>query len=227
MSNDKKLVYKKHRNQKVNIPMFMSVVLFWLTLVTTHFTGGLYAKYVVKGSGEDSARVIKFGTVTITEDGDFATGTAYFRPGITLKKDVTVAFTGGESDVYIFAVMETPGWKTEDNINFTDVKLGHLTWSVNTAESHWQYLDTDGDKHIYYQYLDTNKKFGDKLIANDGRIEISANAPVEGKSANVIYKEYQQEIAEGIRRLEINITAYAVQAGGFENAEKAWESLTT
>ena len=43
-----------------NIPMTMACVLFCLTLFTTHFTGGLYARYTATDTADDAARVAKF-----------------------------------------------------------------------------------------------------------------------------------------------------------------------
>lgn len=45
---------------KLNIPMFAALVVFLLTMITTHITTGLYARYTTSTSGSDSARVAKF-----------------------------------------------------------------------------------------------------------------------------------------------------------------------
>lgn len=47
-------------NRKINIPMCLAFILFVLTLITTHLTSGLFARYTVTASGSDSARVAKF-----------------------------------------------------------------------------------------------------------------------------------------------------------------------
>lgn len=50
--------------------MRASGILLVLTLITSCFVGGTFAKYVSKGQGEDSARVAKWGVeVTVTGDG--------------------------------------------------------------------------------------------------------------------------------------------------------------
>lgn len=50
--------------------MRASFVLLVLTLITSCFVGGTFAKYVSKGEGTDSARVAKWGVeVTVTGDG--------------------------------------------------------------------------------------------------------------------------------------------------------------
>ena len=54
----------KHRKHaKLNIPFCAGLILLCLTLFSTHFTSGLYARYVVKDSAEDGARVAKFDVV--------------------------------------------------------------------------------------------------------------------------------------------------------------------
>ena len=56
---------------KLNIPMFAALILLLLTMITTHMTSGLYARYTAQASGSDSARVAKFAvssTVTANED---------------------------------------------------------------------------------------------------------------------------------------------------------------
>lgn len=50
----------KKQFRKPNLAMCAAFVLLCLTLISMHFTSGLYAKYVAKGSGMDSARVAKF-----------------------------------------------------------------------------------------------------------------------------------------------------------------------
>lgn len=45
---------------KMNIPMLAALILLLLTMVTTHFTSGLYARYVSHVTATDSARVAKF-----------------------------------------------------------------------------------------------------------------------------------------------------------------------
>ncbi len=56
----------KTHKRKFNIPMCIACVLFCLTLLSIHLTGGLFAKYTTAGDGEDSARVATF-DVKITE----------------------------------------------------------------------------------------------------------------------------------------------------------------
>ena len=45
---------------KLNIPMFTALILLLLTMVTTHMTSGLYARYTAQASGTATARVARF-----------------------------------------------------------------------------------------------------------------------------------------------------------------------
>lgn len=45
---------------KLNIPMYAALVLLLLTLITTHITSGLYARYTGVVSGSENVRVAKF-----------------------------------------------------------------------------------------------------------------------------------------------------------------------
>ena len=54
---------------KKNWTLRAAVLMLALVLITSCFVGGTFAKYVTSGSGNDSARVAKFG-VTVTANGD-------------------------------------------------------------------------------------------------------------------------------------------------------------
>lgn len=59
------------RKVKLNIPMTAALVLLLLTMVSTHFTAGLYARYTSTFYSHDSARVAKFDVdSTMTENAD-------------------------------------------------------------------------------------------------------------------------------------------------------------
>lgn len=68
--------------------MLLAMVLLCLTMITTHLTSGLYARYIVRGSGEDDARVAKF---YVTQDATkFSENlTISIEPG-TLEKQIQV-----------------------------------------------------------------------------------------------------------------------------------------
>ena len=47
----------KTKDRKFNTPLLLAVVMLFLTLVSSHFTAGLYARYSVSDTAADSARV--------------------------------------------------------------------------------------------------------------------------------------------------------------------------
>lgn len=73
--------------KKMNIPMCVALVLLLLTLVTSHMTSGLYARYTTVNSISASARVAKFQVDTT--------------PGLT---DVTVDVAQDSTGAYTFTV---------------------------------------------------------------------------------------------------------------------------
>ena len=56
--------------KKVNIPILIAMVLLSLTLISTYFTSGLYARYTEYAEGSDSGRVAQF---QIETDLDYVT----------------------------------------------------------------------------------------------------------------------------------------------------------
>lgn len=74
--------------------MRASGILLVLTLITSCFVGGTFAKYVSTGTGEDSARVAKWGVeVTITGDG-FKTQYSKDYTGSSVTGDTVISLSG-------------------------------------------------------------------------------------------------------------------------------------
>ncbi|MBR5290093.1 MAG: hypothetical protein IKU28_03770 [Erysipelotrichaceae bacterium] len=204
----------RRSTSKPNIAMCAAFVLLCLTLISTHFTSGLYARYVTKDSAEDAARVIKFGNLTLTESGDFATGQAILVPGKDLKKDVTIKSTDGktsETDTIVFVSVKVvgAGWSHDEGT----FKYGdYISWSVASG---WETLglDTSTGKYVYYVTLEANKALEAKdLIANEGLITVS------DKLTKEVIKTLPAD-------LSIDIQAALVQANGFETVQAAWDSI--
>lgn len=207
-----KYLAKHRKTAKVNIPMCIASFLFCLTLISIHLTSGLYAKYISSASGNDSARVIIFGDITLTETGDFKDGNAYIIPGVDLTKKAVVDFAGSEAATYVFIEVAAAKWQpSDDNYSFAiyseDKAL--MEWSVADT---WTYLTTTDDTYVYYRALTPNTEIDtEDIIADDGNITVS---------------EYitRSEIL-ALTDLSIKLRATAVQSGGFENPTAAWNSL--
>lgn len=197
--------------RKLNIPIVAAVVLLCLIVVTVYLANGLYARYSSSGSGNDSARVITFGELTLTETGDFADGEAYIIPGVNLTKKAVVAFEGSESATYVFAEVELQGgWTTTDANNSTfAMKSGDevlMQWSIASG---WEFLD--GTTYVYYRELAPNIALDDVDIIKDGEITVS--------------EDISRSELQSLNGVAINLRAFVVQSGGFDSATAAWNSL--
>ena len=207
-----KYLAKHTKTAKVNIPMCIASFLFCLTLISIHLTSGLYAKYISSASGNDSARVIKFGELTLTEEGDFYEGNKLMIiPGVALTKKATVSFSGSESATYVFVEITPSKWSTTDNKTFSLMSNGKTAMQWNVAEG-WLFLKSDNGTHIYYRELTPNTELiATDIIAENGKITVS----------NQITKS-EIQVMTGI---SIKLRATVVQSGGFENPEAAWNSV--
>lgn len=203
----------KKKKPAVNMPMYIAFVLFCVTIISIHLTKGLYAKYFTMDESEDSARVIYFGDLKLTETGNFyESGKMMIIPGVDLQKKAVVDFDGSESATYVFVKIKlSPCWTSSDNKEFS-IKDGEkilLQWSVDSG---WTFLEADSGTYVYYKELSPNSPISAAdIIANDGKILVS----------EYITKNELSSMTD----VSIELSAAVVQAGGFESPAKAWESL--
>lgn len=206
---------------RFNFAICLAFVLFWLVMITTYMTAGLFAKYIATGKGGDDARVITFGRLSIAENGVTGSeGQEYiFTPGVDLDKAVTVSFGGSEADTFLFVELDTTGWQRIGTRDFA-LKRGDailLRWAVDDG---WSYLTGEGDRHIYYTLLDSGDTLVNKPVIKDGKITVNKATQADYTALKDI-------------TLKLNVTAHVVQAGGFyisddmtANANAAWNSLS-
>ena len=191
--------------------MCLACILFCLTLLSVHFMGGLYAKYTTSDSGSASARVIKFGNISISESGNFNDdGELVIIPGVNLTKKAVVNFTGSESSTYIFVEVIIDGWAEQENSDHkTFCTAGNkISWEVADG---WNYLMTDSSTYVYYCALEPNAILKDIDIIKNGTIIVS----------DVLTAADLNSLAQ----TNISFRASVVQSGGFENPESAWNSI--
>lgn len=199
-------------HNRSNIALRLAALLFVLVCISVWMMNGLFAKYRTSSSGGDNARVMSFGQLTITEEGDFENDhTAILIPGVDLKKKVTVNFTGSESSTYVFVeVGLSSHWSTIDRKNFSAYD-NRLNWAV---ENEWTFLKTESTgTYIYYRELKPNEVLtAADFIANAGRISVDD-------------KITKSEIV-GMTGIQINLRSIVVQANGFKDATAAWASIS-
>ena len=90
---------KKRAKSPVNIPIILAAILLCLTLISIRLAGGIVARYTTTTNSGDSARVIKFGDISLTLTGG---NTQYIIPGMPLNWNASVSFEGSESATYVF-----------------------------------------------------------------------------------------------------------------------------
>ena len=197
---------------KINIPMCAACVLLCLTLFSFYLCGGFYARYTANDTGSDSARVITFGELTLTEEGDFYDGNKLrIIPGVDLQKKATVDFAGSEAATYVFVEITPAKWVTTDNKTFSILSNSKTAMQWSLADG-WVFLKLDNGTYVYYRELAPNTKL-DKanIIANDGKITVS---------------EYiTRSEMPNLTGISIKFRASVVQAGGFEKPVDAWNAI--
>ena len=192
--------------------MAFSMICFCLVLISTSMMSGLYARYITRGTGSDSGRVIKFHQLNVIETGDFkklASGENQFIfiPGVPLEKNVKISFGGSEALTIVFVSVEASGWKMTNKVNFLDAQE-QLSWSV---ADQWTYLKSNGNQHTYYIVLNPNQVLTETEFIKNNTVNVSSDGTVS------MYQNYSPT--------NFVIKAYAVQANGFETVAEAWESL--
>ena len=193
--------------------MLLAGICLCLVLISTHFTSGLYARYSTGASASDSARVIKFSQLTVTETGSFIeseSGTKQFCfiPGVPLTKDVEISFGGSEAATIVFVAVRVTNWKTTANdYSFTDSQE-QLSWSVASG---WTFLEKDANLYVYYRKLEPNTTMENVDFIKNGEIQVSISGTTE------LYASYPET--------QITVKGYVVQANGFETVADAWNAV--
>ena len=205
-------------HNKPNIALRLAAILLVMVCLSVWMMNGLFAKYRTSDEGSDSARVITFGDISLTETGDFVGvngGTAFLIPGVDLKKDVLVEFSGSESATYVFVKVELPNyWSSVDNYTFSAFK-NCVRWEI--AGDKWTFVkisDETTTEFVYYSEVAPN----DTLQANfikDGVITVSS----------LLSKKEMSEITKLANDLEIKLCAFVVQSNGFTSPKEAWVSI--
>lgn len=152
--------------------MRASGVLLVLTLITSCFAGGTFAKYISTGEGNDSARVAKWGVV-VTGQGD-AFSREYETHDETVKDEIGVSV---KSDVAVIA----PGTSGE----FKGISLSgtpEVAVNIDTIAT----VDLTGD-----WTLDDGQKFYCPIIFNINGVKISG---LEYSSAEEFEAELKKKL---------------------------------
>ena len=200
--------------KKNNLVLRLASLLLVCVLISTYTLCGLLARYTSSGSGSDSARVIKFGDITITETGDFKkennTNQFIVIPGVNLTKDIHVSFSGSEAATYVFIKMNVSNPWEFNSSNENEFMINEdMKFSV---VSNWTYVTNKDNDYVYSIELDPNETLDEDVISENGLITVSSDIT----KANI--SDFNSTI---------DVKAYVVQKGGFSSAQEAWNSISS
>lgn len=222
---------------KVNKYLFRLIAILCMCVLTsTVVLSGLLARYTTSDSTRDTARVITFGSLSITETGDFVqdgnSKKAIITPGTEAIKDINITFTGSEAKTYLFVDLSASSpWVPYTNdatsplymkkfiVKYNDIEL--MSWSVSDE---WNYLN---GKYIYYKEIEPN--------SGTVSYDFIADTNVDGDEGKIVFSENITDIImkdffgvpSAIKITSaIDVKAYVVQASGFDSVENAWKSVS-
>lgn len=206
------MAQRKRAKSPVSIPMVVALILLCLTLVSIHFSSGIVARYVTTAEASDSARVIQFGDLTLTQTGG---DTQYIIPGMPLNWNAAVTFAGSESATYVFVEVTPTGSCTvsADGLTYTFPPAVTDGWKVDNTK--WTFLKQDGNTYVYYR----------ALAPNDESMKTGMNL---FKDNSVTVPEYITAVElGGMTAISADFRASVVQSNGFATVADAWASLET
>lgn len=173
--------------KKSNKLMRASSILLVLTLATSCFVGGTFAKYVSEGEGNDSARVAKWG-VTVTGAGDafsreYATDDDGVKGeiGVSVKSDTPVVAPGTSGEFEGISLSGTP----EVAVSIDTVATVDLTgdWILESGKFYCPIIfNINGVKISGLEY-DSEEAF-EAALKGDLEVASSGNVPAGVDLAN-------------------------------------------
>ena len=141
-------------------------------------------------------------------------------PGVDIKKDPKVSFSGHNVDAYVFLKVEADGWNVNSDADYFSQYFldseGYLEWYL--AEG-WEYYGEVERAQIYCRKVSANEKLDNVSVIKDDKITVSSKITKEN------LKDYTLP--------KLTFTAYAIQASGYDAALKeeyelrnaAWAAL--
>ncbi len=206
------------KNNLAKIPLKSFLLYLCIALFLT--TGVTFSKYITSSNGGDSARVAKFGELSLYETVDgtkVTTQNLIYTPGVNITKNPAVDFESNELAAYVFVKIDAENWtfnNTDNSFSITNESeepKDRLKWTVNTTA--WKKLTVDNET-VYYIYVPAGTELKDVPIIKDNQITVSSDI------TNSELNKIQNKISN------VKFTSYAVQANGFEDALTAWDSVS-
>ena len=184
-------------------------LLLALCLVLGGIIGGTLAYLMTETDPVTNTFVAgKIGTLTLTESDDDKKFMVI--PGVDIKKDPTVTFSGNNVAAYVFVKVEQNGWQvSEDGMTYSCVG-GKVTWTISAE---WTHLG----KGVYYREV-----AADTDTANIAETE--KYGIIAGNTITVPNTVTKGDLAAFTEGTSLIFTAYAVQQDTFAGAKAAWNA---
>lgn len=176
--------------------------------VTNTFTVGKVAITL------DEAQVTEYG-VAVEGDARVKANTYKLIPGHEYKKDPTVHFVAGSEASWLFVKVENDIADIEDVYPYADDKTGTIAQQI--VANGWDLLS--GYTDIYYKEVGANTTENNKDYPVFAGFKVKGDAAVEDFAPSVSMSPDGERVDVPKK---VTVTAYAVQADGFDTAEAAW-----
>lgn len=193
----------------INIKKYIKYAIYVvvLILIVVFSSTNAIAKYKSEKTGDDNARVAKFGDLNFYEytiDGNkLVTGntaeveTKNIIAGTDFEKNLSIEFTSSEINTYLFLEVETKNWTvtTNDETKTNKVSIQNeydedmIYWILNNK---WTLLESNNGKFVFYYEVPANNNFTDtlinKIIVNP--IDMDSAYLLENEGHNLSFKAY-------------------------------------
>lgn len=153
--------YKKYKSNRF-------VYLIYLFIFSLMLSGATVSRYIVSSNITESARMVRFGEIYITNGRDpYEEENINIVPGAEYQKNPTVNFDGSEIESCIFLKVNYPEWiYDEEDKSFSYISNDKKMVSWNICKE-WNYLKNDGTGNIFYIFIPPNIKFCQSIIYNN------------------------------------------------------------
>ena len=188
------------RRRRISSAKLGLLILALTMLLGATFGGTLAYLTDTSGSVKNTFTIGNVGKLELKE----TTSSYVVVPGLDIKKDPTVTYSGNNINAYVFVQVSASAknggvWTSEGGAYSLN---GKMTWTVDSA---WTQLEKD----VYYQSVKANASLTSHIIAGD-KIYVSSTIT-------------ESDIAKYASTL--TFTAYAIQADGFASPAAAWAAL--
>ena len=178
--------------------------------VTNTFTVGQVAITL------DEAKVDMYGDA-VTSAARTDENTYKLIPGHKYTKDPTVHFAAGSEASYLFVKVENDIADIEDVYPYAEGESGTIAQQILANE--WTLLS--GYTNIYYKEVDANTTTNNRDYPVFAGFKVKGDAAVEAFAPSVSTDPDGESVDVPKK---VTVTAYAVQADGFDDAKAAWDA---